>query len=227
MKKAILTLALFVSVVMSVNAQIIRTEELEKYAKERYGDKWVDAAANLASTLELDKNNALSFVQVMDAPGKTAAQLYVLLNYWFTATFNDANSVIQLNDKEVGTIIAQGCISNVASHTGGGSSYVVSIKPIIKCDIKDDKVRITYTIPYYDVVKIAGGGWVSAMSGVKGTPVSQKWPLDQSYPFLPKDSHKKTSSKALIMACAYSNVLMDKIEECVKGGMVGNESDDW
>ncbi len=224
MKKAILTLALFVSAVMSVNAQILRAEELEKYAKERYGDKWVDAAANLASTLQLDKNNALTFVQVIDAPGKTAAQLYVLLNYWFTATFNDANSVIQLNDKEVGTIIAQGYVSHVADHMGGMNAYIVNIRPIIKCDIKDDKVRVTYTLPYYDVSKKQGGG----ILGSSKAPVSdQKWVLDECYPFAEKDSHKKTSSKALIMAHAYSNVVMDKIEECVKSGMVGNETDDW
>jgi hypothetical protein len=29
------------------------------------------------------------------------------------------------------------------------------------------------------------------------------------------------------MAHAYSNVVMDKIEECVKNGLVGNEDDNW
>lgn len=38
---------------------------------------------------------------------------------------------------------------------------------------------------------------------------------------------KKTSSKALVMAHAYSNVIIDKIEEAVKNGLVGNESDNW
>ena len=49
------------------------------------------------------------------------------------------------------------------------------------------------------------------------------------YPFVEKDAHKakKTSSKALVMAHAYSNVIMDKIEEAVKNGLVGNESDNW
>lgn len=35
------------------------------------------------------------------------------------------------------------------------------------------------------------------------------------------------ASKALVMAHAYSNVVMDKIEECVKNGLVGNENEDW
>ena len=29
------------------------------------------------------------------------------------------------------------------------------------------------------------------------------------------------------MTHAYSNALMDKIEEAVKNGLVGNEDDDW
>ena len=60
---------------VSVNAQIMKTEDLEKYAKERYGEKWVDAAANLSKGLQLDKNNNLTYQQVIEAPGKTKAQL--------------------------------------------------------------------------------------------------------------------------------------------------------
>ena len=156
MKKVIILVALMVAAMVSANAQILRAEELEEYAKERYGDKWVDAAANLGSQLSLDKNNALTYVQVIEAPGKSKEELYVLLNYWFTATFNDANSVINLNDKEAGTIIAQGFVGDIAEHSGGSNSYVVSIRPIIKCDLKEGRIRLTYSVPYYNVVK--GGG---------------------------------------------------------------------
>ncbi|MDO4930007.1 MAG: DUF4468 domain-containing protein [Bacteroidales bacterium] len=233
MKRVALALvALFVAV--AAQAQILRADELEAYAKERYGDKWVDAATNLGSQLELDKNNAITFQQIIEAPGKSRNDLYVLLNYWFTATFNDANSVLTLNDKELGTIIAQGCVENIAEHVGGSNSYVVSIKPVIKCDIKEGRVRVTYTVPYYSVVKMVGGGWISALSAMdskpKEPPVTrsdENWTLDSCFPFVAKDSHKKTSCKALVMAHAYSNVVMDKIEECIKNGLTGNEDDDW
>ena len=77
---------------LSVNAQIMRAEELEEYAETLYGKKWVDIAANLKaeSTLTLDKNNSLTYVQIIEAPERTALQLYTTLNYWFTSTFNDA-----------------------------------------------------------------------------------------------------------------------------------------
>lgn len=226
MKRIIFTLSLLVAVI-SANAQILRAEELEKYAKEKFGDNWVEAATNLGSQLTLDKNNAIDYVQVIDAPNKTKDQLYVLLNYWFTSTFNDANSVIKLNDKELGTIIAQGYVANIAQHAGGTNSYNVSIKPVIKCDIKDNKIRVTYTLPFYSVTKAVGGGWMGAFGGTRPTMQDENWPLDKCFPFAKKDSHKKTSCKALIMGHAYSNVVMDKIEECIKNGLNGNEVDNW
>ena len=122
MKKLFSAVLLALFACTTVNAQILRADELENYAKEKYGEKWVDAATNLGSQLTLDKNNAITYTQVIPAEGKTKEQLYVLLNYWFTATFNDANSVIKLNDKELGTIIAQGYVESIAQHAGGRNS---------------------------------------------------------------------------------------------------------
>lgn len=229
MKRILVTICMCVSAIASINAQIMRAEELEKYSKEKYGEKWVEAATNLGSQLSLDKNNAITYTQVIEAEGKSKAELYVLLNYWFTATFNDANSVIKLNDKELGTIIAQGLVSDVAQHVGGSNSYNVSIRPVIKCDIKDGKIRVTYSLPYYSVVRMVGGGWISAFGSSNNVPTrsDENWVLDKCFPFAKKDSHKKTSCKALVMAHAYSNVIMDKIEEVVKNGLVGNENSNW
>lgn len=218
---------------LTANAQLMRTEELETYAKDKYGDKWTETAGNLAATLSLDKNNSLTYTEVIPCEGATKSQLYVILNYWFTASFNDANSVIKLNDKETGTIIASGCISDVAGHVGGSNSYRVDVHPLIKVDIKDGKIRVTYTVQAYDVKKIAGGGILGAVaSGLGGGPMNTKetletWTLDKCFPFAEKDKHKKISSKALIMTHAFSNVMMDKIKEAVQNGLSGNEKEDW
>lgn len=221
MKKLLLCAAMMLCV-GSMSAQLLRSEELEKYAKERYGDKWADAAANLGKDLVLDKNKSLSYTQIIPCEGKTKEQLYVMVNYWVNVTFNDANSVIQLNDKESGTIICQGSMKNIALHESLFKVFEVSIKPIIKIDIKDGKIRVTYTVQSYDVD-------ITMTTGTNTPPLlsSEKWTVDSCYPFVEKDSHKKTSSKALIMTHAYSNVVMDKIEEAVKNGIAGNEDDDW
>ena len=229
MRTKLLCLIAVLIAAVNVNAQVMRAEELEKYAKERYGEKWTEAAENLASQLSLDKNNSLTYVQVIDCGESTKEQLYVTLNYWFTATFNDANSVIKLNDKEMGVIIAEGYVADIANHVGGTNSYNVNIRPIIKVDIKDHRIRVTYTVQYYDLTKAIGGGIMGALGGTIPQMSHEKWGLETCYPFAKKDEHKakKTSSKALVMTHAYSNVIMDKIEETVKNGLVGNENDDW
>ncbi len=234
MKKIIL-LGVFLLTAVCANAQLMRAEELEKYAENLYGKKWVDVAANLKSdaTLTLDKNNSLTFIQVIEAPGRSIDQLYTTLNYWFTATFNDANSTIKLNDKETGCIIAQGSVEGVVTHTGGSNKYNVSIRPIIPVDIKEGKCRVTYSLQAYNVIKTSGGGILGQISaGLNGKTatkeINETWPLDQTYPFAEKDAFgaKKTSSKALIMSYAYSQIMMDKIETAVKEGMTG-EDDNW
>lgn len=229
MKKFLFIVGMLLLTAFSAQAQILRAEELEEYAKEKYGEKWTEAAENLASELSLDKNNALTYVQVVEAPGRTKEQLYITLNYWYTNSFVSGKATIELNDKESGVIIGKGFIEGIAAHVGGMNQYKVNLRPIIKTDIKDGKIRITYTVPYYDVDKLAGGGIMSAFGDGSTPPklVEEKWVLDECFPFAQKDKHKKTSSKALVMAHAYSNVIMDKIEEAVKNGMVGNEDDNW
>ncbi len=240
-KKYLTLIILALTVVISTNAQIVKTEDLEKYAKEKYGDTWKKAAKNLKEKelLSLDKNGALTYTQVINCEGMSKDQIYVILNYWYANSFVDANSVIQLNDKELGCIIGQGYVENIANHTGAINSYSISIQPIIKTDIKEGKARVTYTVPFYSVIKIVGSGRAITMMTATAqsldskspapriTREEQKWTLDECFPFTEDDDHKKTSAKALVMSHAYSNVIMDKIEEALKNGIVGNEGDDW
>ena len=228
---------------MTVQAQVMKAADLEKYAKERYGDKWLDAAKNLAEGLTLDKNESLTYQQVIQADGKTKEQLYVALNYWATATFKDHNA-ITLNDKEAGCIIISSTIPGIVEHMGTISKYTVSITPVIRLDIKEGRVRVTYTVQNYDILNDISGGWFGVKpDGEKNksygdgkrkmddkTNVSlydENWEIAKHYPFVEKDAQKRTCAKALVMTHAYSNAIIDKVEEALKNGIVGNEDDDW
>ena len=227
---------------MGAQAQVMKAADLEKYAKQRYGDKWLDAAKNLASTLTLDKNESLTYQEVIEVPGKTKQQLYLALNYWATATFKD-NNAITLNDKEAGCIIISSTIKNIAEHMGTVSKYSVSITPIIRLDIKEGKIRVTYTVQTYDVLADISGGWFGvALDGEnksyadakrkaddKTNPslYDEQWEIAHHYPFVEKDTKKRTCSKALVMTHAYSNAILDKVSEAVKNGIVGNDDEDW
>ena len=237
----IMTVALFWGGVLTAQAQVMKSADLEKYAKERYGDKWLDAAANLAKDLTLDKNESLTYQQVIEAPGKTKQQLYVAMNYWATATFKD-NQAITLNDKEAGCIIISSTLKNIAQHMGTLNKYSVSITPVIRIDIKEGRIRVTYTVQTYDVLADISGGWLSPTDDTKKTYGDSKrkaddktnanlydeqWEIAHHYPFVEKDAQKRTCAKALVMTHAYSNAVIDKIEEAVKNGLVGNDDDDW
>jgi hypothetical protein len=239
--KMLMLAAILTCGAMSVQAQVMKAADLEKYAKERYGDKWADAAANLAKDLKLDKNESLSYQQVIEVPGKTKQQLYVALNYWVTATFKDKQA-ITLNDKEEGCIIVSSTIQNIAEHMGTVNKYSVSITPVIRLDIKEGRVRVTYTVQNYDVLADVSGGWLSPTDSNKSTYGDSKrkkddktnanlydeqWEIARHYPFVEKDPQKRTCAKALVMTHAYSNAIMDKVEEALKHGITGTDDDDW
>ena len=237
----LMTLLLTIFGTIGTQAQVMKAADLEKYAKERYGDKWIDAAKNLASDLTLDKNESLTYQQVIEAPGKIKQQLYLTLNYWATATFKDKQA-ITLNDKDAGSIIITSTIPNIAQHTGTLNKYSVSITPVIRIDIKEEKVRVTFTVQSYDILADISGGWISLVDSDERTfgdskrkkddktnafLYDEQWEIAHHYPFVEKDSKKRTCAKALVMTHAYSNAIMDKAEEAVKNGIVGNEDDDW
>lgn len=227
--------------VTNVQAQVMKSADLEKYAKQRYGDRWLDAALNIAEDLTLDKNQSLTYQEIIEAPGKTKEQLYVSLNYWATATFKDKQA-ITLNDKEAGCIIITSTIPSIATHTGTLNNYAVSITPLIRLDIKNGRVRVTFTIQNYDVLADISGGWLSMSESDQRTYGDSKrkkddktnanlydeqWEIAKHYPFVKKDPQKRTCAKALVMTHAYSNAIIDKVEEAVKNGIIGNEDDDW
>ncbi len=234
---------MFLMGAVAAQAQVMKAADLEKYAESRYGSKWVEAAANIASSLTLDKNESLTYQQVIEAPGKSKQQLYVALNYWATSTFQDKQA-ITLNDKDAGCIIITSTIKDIAEHMGTINKYAISITPVIRLDIKEGRVRVTFTVQTYDVLADITGGWLSpsdnkdnrrtyADSKRKAEDMTnpnlydEKWEIAKHYPFVEKDSKKRTSSKALVMTHAYSNAIMDKVEEAVKNGVVGNDDDDW
>ena len=240
-KVYVLISAILLMGAMVCEAQVMKAADLEKYAKQRYGDKWLDAAANLATSLSLDKNESLTYQEVIEAPGKTKQQLYVALNYWATATFKDKQA-ITLNDKESGCIIISSTIPNIVEHMGTLNKYSVSITPVIRLDIKDGKVRVTYTVQNYDILADISGGWLSptdkdkkpygdskrkADDKTNSNLYDEQWEIARHYPFVAKDAQKRTCAKALVMTHAYSNAIIDKVEEAIKNGIVGNEDDEW
>ena len=195
-------------------AQNLTRSNIYSYVEEKYGTKWKYIALYFADKDTLDADNALCFEKTIQVPGKN--ELYIELNFWFLKTFSNANSSIEMADKELGVIMAKGYLPGIAYHSGGYSSYCVNIRPLVRCDIKNEQVKLTIVVPNYEVTKVDDGFWSAMLDEDfdKHPPytVNETWSLNVCFPFAKKDRTKKTSSKALVMSHGYVEVLMNRIQ---------------
>lgn len=236
MKRVIISLMAWLLVANVAQAQFIEPSDFSTYVQEHFGTAWSETAKNLAKDLVIDKNGSLTYQEVIEFSGRSKEQLYVQLSYWLNETFQNNHGVV-LNDKDAGTIVISSTLVNIAHHKGTMNNYYVSITPTIRIDIKPGKIRIIYSIKDYDILKKTGNGWMSGDgdSGRKrkkddkkeSNHKHEKWEIAQHYPFVKKDSQKRTCAKALVMTHAYSNIVMGKIKEAVTHGLVGSEDENW
>lgn len=216
MRRNLLLLLLWLAGFLAVDAQTLSRKEVETYVINQYGKRWKDIALYLGEKDTLDKDNALTFEKTISVRGKSKNELFVDLNYWFLKIFSNASSSIEMADKELGVIMAKGYLPGIAYHSGGYSSYCVNIRPLVRCDIKDEQVKLTIVVPNYEVTKVDDGIWSAMLDEDfdKHPPytVNETWSLNVCFPFAKKDGTKKTSSKALVMSHGYVEVLMNRIQ---------------
>lgn len=79
---------------------------------------------------------------VHDVPMADKAVIFVRALEWVAATFRSAKSVIDVQDKDAGLIVAKGIIPNGGRDAGIGVHR--DIRLTIKLEIKDGRYRATY-----------------------------------------------------------------------------------
>lgn len=227
MKKTLFTIVLL-SVSFTLYSQVVTPDDFKNYNLSKFdsnGDSkadYIESALTIKDIYGLDKNNSITRFSIVDAPKKTKEKIYLDVNSWFIHSFNNGNSVIQLNDKDAGVIIGKGYVENVAEHTSFTSNAFVHAYVIVRVDIKDEKLKITTTIQEY--VLDMGTGILGAMNGDISTRRVQWLPKD-CFPFNSKN-YKKTTSKAFVNCHIWSLVIADKLAEAVLNGITGTE-EEW
>lgn len=63
---------------------------------------------------------------------------------WAAQNFNSANSVIQEEDEESGTLVMKG-VESVKNVSGGGMTPYYDVSYTLTLDIRDEKMRLTFT----------------------------------------------------------------------------------
>lgn len=106
MKKIFTAIILF-ALALTAGAQTFSADQLEKYAKDKYGDNWTKAADNLHQEVALDNKNRLNYQEVIDCAGQTKDQIYGKAMAWFKKAFKskDTHGVMQEENKEEGLIV--------------------------------------------------------------------------------------------------------------------------
>lgn len=229
MKKVIMLFAIVFSFTVA-SAQIITEQDFAAIDMSQFdtnGDGKIkddEAALAIKDLYGLDKNNSITRVTVIDSIPKTKDQIYVAVNDWFVRSFNDGKSVIQLNDKELGTIIGKGHISNMGNTMSFASSADISADVIIRVDMKDGRMRITTSIQKYEMEK--GTGVLGALAGGPAAyqKVHQEFIPSECFPFTKKQ--KKEGAKAFVKSHIYSLIVTNKLRDAVLNGLTGGE-EDW
>ena len=136
----------------TINAQIVTKQELEEYTN--IGDmSWSAKAKELSNEYKLNELGELSLSIIKEYKGQSKSQLYRKIIDWVISMSSDAKSAIQVSNEEEGTIIARCYLPNIAKRTMGDNSYRVSIRPLIKFDFKEERIRMTYTLQNYEVLR--------------------------------------------------------------------------
>ena len=92
---------------------------------------------------------------IFEIPKKNKSELFTLINKWISINYNSAKNVIQMNDKESGTIIIKGINEVVYKNTMKtiypNNRYMqdystTKFNHLIEINIKDNRYRVIYRI---------------------------------------------------------------------------------
>lgn len=217
----LLTLAALLTVGLDTAAQLVSIEEVRQYPKTHFKkQKDSQLALALVDSVTLE-NGGLTWTQVVEAPGRSRDDLYNDLNELFTTTFNEeASASVKLNDREAGKIVGQAFLQLYSVSQGilfTINEQFMSVQPMIRCDIKEGRVRVRIDIPHY----------VQSEGNSKTTRSLQTYPIESIYPFC-KRHQLMYESAMFIWTYSYAKLMLGKLERVIKGGATRTkESDDW
>lgn len=226
---------LFVSFIFSLFitssfAQFISTEKLVAEKNSLYGDlSWKKIAMQIKSDIPLNDENNVEYTKIIDVPNLTKDKIFDILRLWALENFSGSNCAIKVMDKEVGRIVIEDYIDKIVKKGEFTLSDDVSLRPLIRIDIRDNKVRITCTNSVYYVHQITYVGF---------TPISNdyQYKITKCYPMV-KDSERergafhitdnKSSYKAFSLIHISSLLYLNEIEKVLTKDSYLSNDNSW
>lgn len=190
------------------------------------------AASNFQSSLDLkmasingkyQKSNDGVFIQKVIETTGTKDEIYVKLLEFLTRTYNDANEVVQVKEKEEGLIVCKGCHKFKVTDFLYGSAIEETAWHIYKAEIKDGRARITITLDQMDWYRPAMQAY-TYMPAASGSYSILECPPYKNYEN--KDEHVR---KGHVFYYAVSNLvgLMQATETALSEAPAYKVDDNW
>jgi hypothetical protein len=168
---------------------------------------------------KIDGDNIVVSQVINDIQG-TKDEIYVKVKSFFARAYNNANSVIQTDDKESGTIIGKGFFKNFYScgWMGIGKIFWDSYH-VLRVDMKDNRIRVICSAN-----KIEYRIW----DGLNNKETPNSYEIVGYAPITDKrkfDKGKQTD--AFIALVERMNDTISLLEKSVKEGIVSGENENW
>ncbi len=109
------------------------------------------------------------FYESIDSINCTKSEAYIKAKTWFANTFNSANSVIQMDDKDAGSLIGKGYTAKEAGNVFTGP-ISQNVWYTINITIKDGK----YRVQIYDVYIKNSDGYTMTSESLNKYPKMNK-----------------------------------------------------
>ncbi len=231
--KNILIIVSLIMVCSFTSAQVITKKEIEEHTNLG-GVPWLDKAAELSHQYNLNDNGELILYTIKEYKGQSKAQLYQKIFNWILAMSSNDKSVLLVSNETSGQIQTRYYIPDIAKRTIGSISYIVSIRPLLKFDFKEERIRFTFALQTFDILKKdTDSGYSIMSSGDYGftshgvTKDNHVWQLKDCYPFAEKRKHPKvTSSRAFVNTLSCYDILVERIDEVLQKPLSA-EDENW
>jgi|TARA_B100000768_G_C11200284_1_gene341457 hypothetical protein len=167
----------------------------------------------------LDDNGNVTYTRVVEAPNLTKDEIYNRALNYFVYNYGSGNSVIQTQDKELGSVVGKGFYDDVHVGISLVTTYV-DCWHIARVDAREGRARIILTLTEYEK-EIHGGSTPPVNHG--------KMKVELEFPINPKGFAKTVMGKAFYKSHKAANATIDAIEKSIKEGNTSKEieNDDW
>jgi len=179
----------------------------------------IDKLNSIKDLWKIDNNNNLTYTRVVDSINSNKNDIFNRALGYFAYNYKDANSVLQVKDKESGIIVGKGYFKDFCSFNMFLCANIFSAYHILRVDVKDNKARIILSVDQYNTEFV----------GSKNSNNHSSINLIDTYPIKENGPQKKMYTKAFLGLHDKCIETLDRAEKALKEGNTSSsiENNNW